>query len=125
MKNLLVILLMALNRLSAMDDALPKQNIQIASINVIKDRSVALRCCNIAEKTDLYRMAACTVSQQELNQILKKTCEEYAQVMKKPFNKAHEVVAMMECRQKRKDLELALKGNCESKPKNIVNLYFS
>ncbi len=115
---------MGFSQLSAMDDALPQANIQIASIDVLKDRCVALRCRTIAEKTDLYRMAACTVSQQQIDQLLKYTCEEYARVMKKPFNKAHEMVAMMECRDKRIDLELALTGHAalfyaEQKPKSM------
>jgi len=119
MKSLLFLVLMGFSQLSAMDDALPQQNVQIVSIDVLKDRCVLLQCRTIAEKTDLYRMANRTVSQQQIDQILKKTCEEYAQAMKKPFNKAHETTAMMECRDKRKDLELVLKGSLESKPKNI------
>ena len=119
MKILLIVVLMGCSQLSAMDDGLSQPNIQIASIDVLKDRCVALGCRNIAEKTDLYRVADCTVSQQQIDQILKKTCEDYIRAMKKPFNKAHETTAMMECRDKRKDLELALKGNLKPNPKNI------
>ena len=114
---------MSLSQLSAMDDLSRKQDIKIASIDILKDRCVALQCHKIVEKTDLYRMADRTVSQQQIDQILKKTCEEYVQAMKKPFNKAHQITAMMECRQKKIDLELALTGHAalfyEQKPKNM------